>query len=394
MIETKTQYRRLPIIYIGNLLLSFHYFLILYIHSSLLGMFFSDSRIALLYIVGSAINLLIFVNTPWILDKVGNHRLTLWAIFLEGISIVGLILGQSYWIIGLSFIIHQAVVSMILFGLDIFLEEATKDEARTGTVRGIYLTLSNITLVFSPLVVGLLLVNNNFGTVYFVSLLFLFPLFFIIKKYLKDAEYKPTEKIRFLQTFSEFNTSRDVHGILIVQLVLQFFYACMVIYMPIYLNQYMGFSWQNIAVIFTVMLLPFMLFELPIGALADKKYGEKEILIIGFTIIAVSTFCIPLLHSKTLALWAGLLFITRIGASFVEITSESYFFKHVNEKNAGLISLFRMTKPIAYITAPIVVTCALYFFSIKNISFGYIFSILGVVMLVGIRYGLKLKDTR
>ena len=92
--------------------------------------------------------------------------------------------------------------------------------------------------------------------------------------------------------------------------------------------------------------------------------------------------------------WAGLLFLTRVGASFVEITSESYFFKHVNEKNTGLISLFRMTKPIAYIITPAVVVSTLYFFTIKNTPYGYIFSILGVLMLVGVRYGLKLKDTK
>ncbi len=393
MIHT-TQPHRLTVIYISNLLLSFHYFLIIYIHSSYLGMFFTASGLALLYIFGSVINLLIFINLPRILDKIGNHKFTLWAIVLEGVSIVGLILGTSWYFIGLSFILHHAVVSMILFGLDIFLEGATKNEAHTGTIRGIYLTLSNITLVFSPLILGLLLVDDNFWIVYLVSLLFLFPLFFTIKKYLKDAEYKTTEKVRFLKIFSEFNTRRDVHGILIAHLVLQFFYAWMVIYMPIFLHQYVGFSWQDIGVIFTIMLLPFMLFELPIGTLADKKYGEKEILILGFTIMAVATFSIPLLHTKILLAWAGLLFLTRVGASFVEITSESYFFKHVNEKNTGLISLFRMTKPIAYIIAPAVVVSTLYFFTIKNTPYGYIFSILGVLMLVGVRYGLKLKDTK
>lgn len=393
MIQTRPHHK-LSVIYISNLLLSFHYFLILYIHSSYLGIFFTASGLAFLYIFGSVVNLLIFINLPSILDKIGNHKFTLWAIVLEGISVVGLIFGTSWYVIGLSFILHQAVVSMILFGLDIFLEGATKNEARTGTIRGIYLTLSNITLVFSPLLVGILLVDNNFWVVYLVSLLFLFPLFFIIKKYLRDAEYKASEKVSFLKIFSESNASRDVHGILIAQLVLQFFYACMVIYMPIFLNQYVGFSWQDIGVIFTVMLLPFMLFELPIGTLADRKYGEKEILIIGFIIMAIATFCIPLLHTKMLLVWAGLLFLTRVGASFVEITSESYFFKHVNEKNAGLISLFRMTKSIAYIVAPVVVTSALFFFTIKNIPYGYIFSILGILMLVGAGYGLKLKDTK
>ncbi len=393
MLQTLSRHR-LAVIYLSNLLLSFHYFLILYIHSSYLGTFFSASQLALLYMLGSAINLVLFFNLPYILGRIGNYKFTLWAIILEAAAISGLIFGSTAVSVGISFVLHQAVISMILFGLDIFLEGATKDEQKTGSVRGLYLTLSNITLVFSPLIVGILLVAENFWTVYLVSLMFLFPLFFLIKKYLREAKYKKTERVHILKTLSDCKKNKDVRGILLAQFCLQFFYAFMVIYMPIYLHKYIGFSWQEIGVIFTVMLLPFMLFELPIGTLADKKLGEKELLVAGFTVMAIATFCIPLLQNKILLAWAGLLFLTRVGASFVEITSESYFFKHVNEQNTGLISLFRMTRPLSFIIAPAFVTFSLYFLLAQDASYGYIFSLLGLLMLFGVKHALTLKDTK
>jgi MFS family permease len=392
MLQTLSNHK-LVTIYLSNLLLSFHYFLILYIHSSYLGTFFNASGIALLYIVGSLVNLILFLNIPRILDRIGNYKFTLWAIILEAVAITGLIVGTSQLSIGLSFVLHQAVMSMMLFGLDIFLESATKNEDHTGAIRGLYLTLSNITLVFSPLIVGLLLTNDSFWKVYAVSLAFLFPLFFIIRKYLKDAKYKRKNTIHFIKTIKN-QKNKSISAILYSHFMLQFFYAWMVIYMPIYLHQYIGFSWQEIGVIFTVMLLPFILFELPIGALADKKLGEKEILITGFFIMALSTFFIPMISSQSIMLWAGILFITRIGASFVEITSESYFFKHVNEENTGLISLFRMARPLAYISAPIMATATIYFFSTQNTEYGYIFSVLAIIMLVGVKHGLRIKDTK
>jgi len=387
-------HKTLAVVYGSNLLLSFHFFLILYIHSSYIGTFFNPSHLALLYIIGSAVNLLLFLNIPRLLDWMGNYKFTLWSIILEGVAIIGLIVGTTPLVIGISFVLHQAVISMILFGLDIFIEGAIKNEEHTGSIRGLYLTLSNTTLVFSPLVVGILLTDGTFKMVYGISLLFLIPLFFLVQQHLRHAAYKYKKSIGVLETFRKVRGDKNIRGVLFTHLMLQFFYAWMVIYMPIYLHEYVGFSWQQIGVIFTVMLLPFLLFELPIGTLADKKYGEKEIMSIGFIIMILSTFSIPLFQTTSIVAWCIILFLTRVGASFVEITAESYFFKHVNEHNAGLISLFRMARPIAYMTAPVAVTISLYLLSAGNAPYSYIFSVLGVLMIVGLLYSSILTDTK
>ena len=79
--------------------------------------------------------------------------------------------------------------------------------------------------------------------------------------------------------------------------------------------------------------------------------------------MSLSTFIIPFLQSPIFWIWATVLFITRIGASLVEISSESYFFKHVKEEDTGLISLFRMARPLSFILAPLVAIPVVYFFS-------------------------------
>tara|TARA_Y100000031_G_scaffold104660_1_gene115116 strand:- start:54 stop:545 length:492 start_codon:yes stop_codon:yes gene_type:complete len=163
----------------------------------------------------------------------------------------------------------------------------------------------------------------------------------------------------------------------------------MVIYMPIYLNQHIGFSWPEIGIIFTIMLLPFVLFEYPLGRLADTKIGEKEILIIGFIILIFSTAFIPFMNTTSLIPWAILLFITRVGASFAEITTESYFFKHVDGTDTSTISLFRITRPVSYIVGPLIATIGLFFLNIQ-----YIFLILAVVLLFGLYFSFKIKDTK
>lgn len=384
----------LAVIYVSNLLLSLHYFLILYIHSSFLGTYVSDSHLSGLFVAGSILNLILFFNIPRILARVGNYTFTLWAIIFEAIAIAGMVTGTSAWTIGASFILHQAVISMILFGLDIFLEGTVRDEKHTGTVRGVYLTLSNLTLVFSPLITGILVAGTDFKKVYLVSLILLAPLFILVQTYLKRATYHYKNGTQIIRTYMHARKNKDVRGVLYGHFMLQFFYAWMVIYMPIYLHNNIGFDWKEIGVIFTVMLLPFLLFELPIGRLADRKYGEKEIMLSGFVIMALSTFFIPFISSTNPLVWAGMLFLTRVGASFVEITSESYFFKHVDEKNPGLISLFRMARPFAYITVPIIVTGSISIFNLYNGLYAYIFPILSVFMFFGIKYAASITDTK
>jgi fucose permease len=162
----------------------------------------------------------------------------------------------------------------------------------------------------------------------------------------------------------------------------------MVIYLPLLLHNKIGFEWREIGLILIIMILPFLIFEYPVGRMIDNKTGEKEFLFIGFIIMAAASFTIPFIGQKIFWLWAMLLFISRIGASLVEISAESYFFKKVNDRHSSIISLFRMTQPLAYIAAPLIAIPALLFTTIPNL-----FAILGIVCLAGLLFLPKI-DTR
>jgi MFS family permease len=163
----------------------------------------------------------------------------------------------------------------------------------------------------------------------------------------------------------------------------------MVIYTPIYLHEYLGFNWSQIGIIFTIMLLPFVLLSFPLGRYSDK-IGEKKMLTSGFFIIALFTLVIPLITEPTLWLWAGILFATRVGAATIEVMSESYFFKIVTEENAEAIGFFRNAIPLSYIIAPLVAIPILFFVP----SFKYLFFVLGAILLTGFFISLRLKDVK
>jgi len=119
----------------------------------------------------------------------------------------------------------------------------------------------------------------------------------------------------------------------------------MVIYTPIYLNQHLGIDWTQIGMIFTIMLLPFIFLQFPLGRLADTRLGEKEIMAIGFGILVVSTAALSFITTTSFWVWALALFATRVGASAVAVMNETYFFKKTNDTDADLLEFFHY-KPL------------------------------------------------
>jgi MFS family permease len=139
------------------------------------------------------------------------------------------------------------------------------------------------------------------------------------------------------------------------------------------------------------MLIPFVLIEFPIGKLADKKYGEKEFLVFGFIITAIFTAMIYTTNSNSILIWAVLLFCTRIGASFIEIMVETYFFKKTQEKDSGFVGIYRGASPFAYLVAPSISAIIMIYWHIPLLG---LFPILSGILMLGFIATLFLQDTK
>ena len=163
----------------------------------------------------------------------------------------------------------------------------------------------------------------------------------------------------------------------------------MVIYTPIYLHENIGIPWKELGFVLSFMLLPFVLFQLPAGELADRFWGEKELLVGGVVIMLLSTAFIPFLTTSLAIIWAITLFITRIGASIVEISSDTYFFRQVTGDDANLISAYRAVIPLALILAPIVFSLTSYFLNLRNSYF-----ILALAISIALVPLIRIRDTK
>lgn len=382
------QNKLLNTLFLSNVFISFHYALVIYLNSTFLSRFFSETQISSLYIIGSIINVILLLNASKILEKISNFKFAMYVITIEFLAVFGLVASTTPFLTSFYFIVHLSAISLLIFNMDVFVESVSNDESITGGIRGTYLTITNMMLVIAPLSISFLVSDNNYSKVYILSSLLMIPLYFTIRKFRYVTEAK-IHHIRVRETVKAYVENKDLYNIFISHTLLQLFYGFMIIYTPLYLEKYIGFDWSEIGIIFTIMLLPFIIFELPVGEMADSKYGEKEFLTIGFLIMGIFTLVISFITVKSFWIWAILLFMTRVGASLVEVSTESYFFKKVNKEQTDVISLFRVSRPLSLVLAPIIATIILQF-----IPFQYIFIVVGTIMIVGTRYSLELKDTR
>ncbi|MFA6273440.1 MAG: MFS transporter [Candidatus Paceibacterota bacterium] len=379
--------RALFIIYLMGFLFALNQALPAYINSTFLSGFTTEKTVGMVYTFASIITVSLFFLLPRLLRRFGNYRLAFGLFVLDAIAMLGLAISHSFWL-AIGFFVCVFVATFILaFTLDIFLESNSRDN-KTGSIRGVYMTVINSAWVLAPLLAGFILSDGNYWKIYFTGAVLVLPALFLLHggfRKFNDPIYK---NIAIGTALKNVWCQQDLFRIFSVSFLLGFFYTWMIIYTPIYLHEHLGFSWQNIGLIFTIMLLPFVLTEAPLGKLADKKWGEKEILSLGFVITALATAAMAFVSSNSMALWAVLLFTTRIGASAIEVMSEIYFFKKVQSNQADIISLYRATRPAAYVVGPLAASILFIF-----VDFKMIFLALGIIMLGGLFFSLRLKDT-
>ncbi|TSC74283.1 MAG: Uncharacterized protein G01um101448_227 [Parcubacteria group bacterium Gr01-1014_48] len=384
---TSRQHISLSSIYLISFLLALHLGLPLYINSSLLASVLGDQNVGLVFTAASLAILLALGYFRHMLERLGNFLTLQWVMVAELAALGTFLATENPIAITLAMTAHMIAATFIMFCMDIFLEN-TSVYRKTGVIRGKYLTAMSVGVLASPFIVGLLLTDSDYTKVYMLSIGILAVVFIMFTSMYRNFDDPKYEKEDFMAAWHAIKEHRNMLRICYTNFLLYLFYAIMVVYTPIYLSKYIGFSWSSIGEIFTIMLLPFILFQIPLGWLADKKLGEKEMLIAGFAITALMTGALTFISSTSALFWALALFGTRVGASIVEIMNETYFFKKTNDTNTPMLMFFRMTRPIGFMVGPTLASLTFIF-----LDFRYLFLVIAVIILTGIITTLSLKDT-
>lgn len=381
-------YSRL-IIYLTGFLYALHYALPLYIDSSFLQNLVDEKIVGLVFAVGNALTVLFLANIPKILRKLGSRRMFVLFALLEVVSLTSLSLLGSPPMLLFVYLLHQVFLNSVFLSLDIVLKSHSSD-GKTGHIRGTFFTLLNLAVLCGPFIAGRLLVDSHFQDVYIFAAAMLLPAIYILAFMLPEYSEPKYDHSTFGASLRMIWREKNILSVFLGYFLLQFFYAWMVIYMPIYLYQHIGFSFaQILGFMMPIVLLPFVLFDFLFGIFADTKHDEKRGIMLGFFIMGTATISLVFLNPTSIFVWTAILFITRVGAAMVEIMSESYFYRHTSTRHAEIISDWRNVSPTAYIIAPISATILL---SVFHLPLQYLFLVLGFIALSGIHFARKIDS--
>ncbi|MBI2631019.1 MFS transporter [Candidatus Nomurabacteria bacterium] len=372
------------IIYLAGFLFSMPVALMLYINSSFLSTFVKEELMSLTYTLASIASIFGLLLAPTIFRKIGGHKFLLLVIAADALSILFFAFSKNAWSAIPVFIIGFTLNTLVVFSLDEILKIFSKD-SKTGRIRGIYLSVVHLAFISSQLLLGITVLGHlPFQIIYIVAFGFM-ALFFLLAFFgLKDIPDPEYDNFKTFQYIKKFFGNKKLFRIYGINFLLQFFYAWMVIYTPIYLSVHLGFTWAEIGIIFAIMLTPFIIIPFRIGKYADRA-GERKILMFGFLIAGVATLSLFFVQLHSVWIWAVLLFTTRIGAATIDVMSDAYFFKHIKPENEEFVGVYRSALPISFIIAPIVASLLFIFVP----AFNFIYLILGAFML----YGIYLSST-
>lgn len=375
-----------------NFVAALHYFLTIYILAPYLAQFMGEKSVGLVFAAGALVSLIVFFAVPHILEHISLKWFALGIAILDMLILTGLALTPPVPLIIVLVILLLAIPVVLGYALDIFLEKAIPSEEKTGIARGIFITGTSTALVLSPIVLSVVLGDGNLYWKIFAIAGVSIALFALVGffKLGNTVDALKKREMGFLSILSCLMHSRDVMLGAGAHFILQLFFTWVTIYIPLYLHTELGIPWSELGFAFFIMLIPFVLLEFPVGYLADKFIGERELMILGFIIMAGATISISFFDGGVLSLLLILvLVLTRVGAAIVEITTETYFFKHVSSGDVTTISLFRMLRPGSSLIAPLIGSLALIFVPLQ-----WIFVVLGTLVLVGVPFAVALKDTR
>ncbi|MBU4216521.1 MFS transporter [Candidatus Parcubacteria bacterium] len=346
-----------------------------------------NNNVSVYYLfIDVAIFVLLF-NLHKIINKIGQSN-ALFVFLIAKIIFAIILINLPVTFIGSILLVLYLIVGNIArVNLDVLLETFSVDRM-SGRIRGLFLAIFSLGFILGPkLAMSIKVVHGFYGI--FITVLAIDLLIFVVDLiWLRGVKGNDERRLSARQIIHAFFRHKNLKRIYYIAFLVDFFYATMIIYTPIYLNS-IGFSDADLGNMFTFMLLPFLLLQYPVGRLADKYLGEKELIIFSLLITGFSVAYIYFLDSSSVYVWGAALLMTRVGISMLEVLRDSYFYKRICGNDVAKIDLFRTSMATAYIAFALISVVVLQYYPVKTV-----FLILFVALFTGLWPAFRLLDNK
>lgn len=378
---------KLKLITFISFLLGFSQSLLVYVESSYFKLSLGSENVGVFYFLAYVISLIGLLNMHKFIKRLGKATSFFLLFFLQ-ICAMAILTMVPPSILGIFLLMVNIITAYLMYVvLDIIMESYSEDK-KSGRIRGLHLMIISAGFMLGPILSTRILEKYDYAGLFLLSMLISMVIFVIGLVGLRGGNNKFNGNITIRDLVKKIFVNKNLMRIYWVSFVLEFFYALMTVYTPLYLLD-LGMSWTQIGVIFTIMLIPFIVVNYPVGLIADKKLGEKEMIIFALFVMAFSTFSIFFVTSTSVIVWGFVLLLTRVGAAMIETLRDSYFYKRIDGDDMDIISFFRTSRSVAYIAATAVSAMLLVIFPVKAM-----FLFLALVILLALYPAFTLVDNK
>lgn len=265
--------------------------------------------------------------TP-IIEKSKKANLYSIAILIYIIAYLLFALLPFIWAIIILGIIISMVGSLRITLFGIIYRDKSKDKDVSKN-EGLIYTLTNISWFVSPIFAGFLANKYGIKSVFFFAAI-IFLITSIILRFSEIKDNRKTKRLNknSLKVFLNFFKNKDRVKAYILGGGIDFWWALIYIYIPIYLFEN-GFSTKIIGYFLGAIVIPLVLIEYPVGKFAGKK-GFKKLFVLGYTILGIAALASFFMSNIYLILL--ILVLASFGAGMLESTTEAYFFDTISKK--------------------------------------------------------------
>lgn len=337
----------------------------IYVLSSFFSEISGSTNVGIFYFISYSIVLVSLFFLQPLIRRIGRSQVLYLALGISvGAAMVLAVASGPLVLIGAALLLI-ITTNITWVSLDILLENFSQDRV-SGSIRGLYLTIMNTGLLAAPFLSLKTLDAFGYDGIFLILVIGYVIVFIITLLSFRHDNQVFQKKIRFGFTIRKILSEKNLLRIFYISFAMEFFYALMIVYTPIYLRT-LGYDWDAIGIMFTVMLIPFVVLQYPLGVLADRYFGEKEMLMGSIIIVFVATAALPAIGVGNVATWALMLLLTRIGIAGIEILRDAYFYKQIDANDMDIIAFFRTARPLANIIGAIISVPMLLLFPLQSI---------------------------
>lgn len=334
----------------------------------------------------------IFVSLPAgiLSDIIGRRRVILIAAIVFASAPFLYLLVTEPWHLVLVRIYHGFATAIL--GPVAMAAVADSFDSGRGEKMGWYSSATMVGRFLAPFVGGALIFGNNFHWVYLVtgiigtlSLIGALKLPRPATAHVSAGELVKKERGEIKRDIIAMLTHRGILTTSAVEAVEYFAFGCLEVFLPIYLNEQMGFKPLSIGLLFTIQIVVATLAKPWMGRLSDR-YGRVPTITIGLLLGAVSITMIA--WSNNYMVMAVLIGLFGLGLATVTASSAALVADLARESSyGGALGILSSVKDIGHSTGPMAGGLLIAAYNYKT-TFGVIGGILAFTSFV---FGLVMR---